>query len=94
MTVNAGNVISVILAAVAYSANGGPIGHAYIDPYFSLSPDAIAAGYSLVFSADIGNIQPVPEPPTIATLASGLALLALVSARARRKHENPRMSGH
>ena len=52
---------------------------AYVDPYFSLSPAEIAAGYSLEFSNSIGN-SPVAAPgPT-----PGAGLLGLGFA-ARRK---------
>src|ERR1700690_41298 len=65
--------IQVVLAAAAYSENGGPNGGAYIDPYFYLSPAEIAAGDTLGFSVSVGNApSPVPLPAADGLLLGGV----------------------
>jgi len=70
-----GSVLTVTLGASAYAENGGQDGFAYIDPYFYLGPDDVAAGYSLSFSDSVGNSASVPLPGTAGLLLAGLGLL-------------------
>jgi hypothetical protein len=64
----------------------GSQGFAYIDPVFSFGP-GVGPEYSLVFSEGVGNlpISSVPEPGTLALLATGLLTVGGLRARARRR---------
>ena len=52
---------------------------AWVDPYFFLTANEIADGYTLAFSPGIINsVGGVPEPSTWAMLAAGFAGLGFV----------------
>ncbi|MGE3774397.1 MAG: hypothetical protein AB7I32_15840 [Gammaproteobacteria bacterium] len=70
-----GEIGFVLLQAVATAVDGGSAS-AWVDPYFFIDPDFLAAnpGYSVTLSP--GVVNAVPLPGALALLGSGLALLA------------------
>jgi hypothetical protein len=49
--------------------------YAYIDPFFQIDPSVDTGSYSILISAGISNLAPVPEPESYAMLLAGLGLI-------------------
>jgi hypothetical protein len=75
------NVIYQVTMQVFVQASLGSSASAYVDPYFSAP-----AGYTVLTSAGIGNLQPstVPIPAALPLFASGLGALGLFGWRRKK----------
>jgi hypothetical protein len=59
----------------------------FLDPYFSLDPSLVDAGYSILTSPGIGNslVAAVPLPAALPLFATGLAGLGWLARRRRKQ---------
>jgi len=82
--VNTNQTFFVEMLLRSWTFEPGVSAMASLDPYFFLTADQINQGYTLEFSANVGNFNPVtttPVPAALPLFMSGLAGLGFLARR-------------